>query len=207
MKKKEAGDEKVMFLTAQENKRMSEPMRKAIADVRRLREEREAYSKDLTALQECKAGAMVVSEQLDALRWAHEILEQRFERLKAERDALAAKFSEAVHEIQQKAGFRALLLEQKLAAAAEEGERAQLLLAEVLAQANVEPGAGGPAAALAQAQGASGLAEVRERERECCCCWAPEHAGSSSFPSPHRAHPPSSSSPSLPPLRRRGMLR
>jgi hypothetical protein len=139
MRKKEAGDEKVVFVISAENKRMSDPMRKAIDDVRRLREEREAYRKSLTALQETKAAVLVVSDKLDAVKWEHEILAQRFDRLVAERDALAQKFSAAIHEIQQKAGFKTLLLEQRLAAATEEGETAQLVLADVLVSANVEP--------------------------------------------------------------------
>lgn len=118
---------------------MSEPMRKAIDDVRRLREEREAYRANVVALQETKAAVLVVSDRLDALRWEHEILAQRTERVVAERDALAAKFAEAIHEITQKAGFKSLLLEAKLAAAAEDGERAALILADALAAANVDP--------------------------------------------------------------------
>ena len=48
--------------------------------------------------------------------------------------------------MQQKAGFKTLLLEQKLAVVAEEKERAQMVLGEVLAHANLEPAAAGAAA-------------------------------------------------------------
>jgi len=167
LKKKELGDEKVMAATAEANKRMSDPMRKAIADVKRLREEREAYKLDVVALQECKAAAMVVSDRIEALRWEHEIMGQSYERLVSERDALARKFREAVHEVQQKAGFKTLLLEQKLAVVAEEKERAQMVLGEVLAHANLDParsssgGGGGAAAGAALQRGAEGLAQVR----------------------------------------------
>ena len=143
MRKKEAGDERVMAATAEVNRRMSEPMKKAIADVKRLREEREAYRLDITALQETKAAALVVSDRTEALKWEHEVLTQRYERVCAERDALAQKFRDAVHEIAQKAGFKQLLLEQKLAVVAEEKERAQLVLAEVLGAAIVEGWGGG----------------------------------------------------------------
>ena len=159
-----------MVAIAGENKRMSEPMRTAINDVKRLREEREAYKRDLVALAEAKASALVVSDRVEALRWEHEILAQRTDRLEAERAALAAKFSAAVHEIQQKAGFKQLLLEQKLAAAAEEGERAQMTLAEVLAAANLEGGDAGRATKRAS----QGIEEVSEREGEgVCVCGSP----------------------------------
>ena len=156
LRKKESADEKVLQATAEANKRMSDPMRKAIADVKRLREEREAYRLDLAASLECKAATMVVSDRLDALRWEHEILGQRYERLVAERDALARKFREAVHEVQQKAGFKALLLEQKLAVVAEEREKAQLVLGEVLSQANIDV----PGKAETLRKGAEGLLQV-----------------------------------------------
>ena len=152
-----------MQATAEANKRMSDPMRKAIADVKRLREEREAYRLDVAALQECKAAALVVSDRTDAFRWEHEIMGQRYERLTAERDALARKFREAVHEVQQKAGFKALLLEQKLAVVAEEKEKAQLVLGEVLSHANLDAAARAGVDAAAMKRGAEGLAQVRVR--------------------------------------------
>jgi flagellar biosynthesis regulator FlaF len=143
MRKKEAGDEKVMQATSEANKLMSEPMRKAIEDVKRLRTEREAYQLDIAALQETKAATLVVSDRMEAVKWEHEILTQRLVRLEAERDALAEKFRAAVHEIAQKASFKQQLLEQKLVVVTEERERAALVLGEVLGAANVEGGGGG----------------------------------------------------------------
>ena len=172
MKKKELGDEKVMQATAEANKRMSEPMKKAIADVKRLREEREAYKLDVAALQECKAAALVVSDRLDALRWEHEIMGQRYERLVAERDALARKFREAVQEVQQKAGFKALLLEQKLAVVVEEKEKAQGVLGEVLSAANLAA-VPGMDAASSMRKGAEGLARVRVLGVACLAFFCP----------------------------------
>merc|ERR1711865_1047396 len=46
MKKKEQQDEKMMFEIAQENKRMSEPLKKALQDVKRLRNKLENYKRD-----------------------------------------------------------------------------------------------------------------------------------------------------------------
>lgn len=169
VKRKEASDEKVMATIAAENKRMSEPMRRAIADVARLREERDAYKRDLVALAEAKASALVVQDRLEALRWEHEILAQRTSRLEDDKAALTAKFSAAVHDIQQKAGFKQLLLEQKLAAATEEGERAQMALGEVLANANIEGGAAPVPGAKRMAQG---VAEVRGGGCGGGCCAA-----------------------------------
>jgi len=123
----------------QENKKMSEPMRKAIEEVKRLREEREAYQRDLTELAELKAHVLVVSDRLENLRWEHEILQQRYTNLVAERDALYDRFQTALHDVRQKSGFRSLLLEKRLAAAATEVERQTVTLSEVLVAARLDP--------------------------------------------------------------------
>lgn len=60
LRTKEALHERNMFSIAQENKKMSEPMRKAIDEVKRLKEEREAYRRDLQELAETKAHILVV---------------------------------------------------------------------------------------------------------------------------------------------------
>ena len=80
MKKTEASDEKLMFEIAQENKRMSEPLKQALADVERLHKEREEYERDVQTLQKVKAHLLVGTERLKALQWEHEVLQQRYER-------------------------------------------------------------------------------------------------------------------------------
>jgi len=80
MKKTEASDEKLMFEIAQENKRMSEPLKQALADVERLHQEREEYKQDVQTLQQVKAKLLVGSERLKALQWEHEVLQQRHQR-------------------------------------------------------------------------------------------------------------------------------
>lgn len=88
----EAEHERSMFAIAQENKRMSEPMQKAVEDVRRMTAERDHYRTDLADLEETKAHILVVTERLERLKWENEILEQRYLRLVGERDALYERF-------------------------------------------------------------------------------------------------------------------
>lgn len=85
--------------------------------------------------------------ELKSLRWEHEVLEQRFaqvwntdgsilgfgiihfipclghEQIQKERDDLYSKFVKAIHEVQQKTGFKNLLLEKKLTALADTLEK------------------------------------------------------------------------------------
>jgi chromosome segregation ATPase len=137
LKKKEASDEKVMFAIAQENKKMSEPMRKALDEVRRLREAREVYRKDISQLHETKAEILLIQDRIENLKWEVEILQQRFARVKGERDTLYDRFTAAMHEVRQKAGFRQLLLEERVSSAANHAERQGVLLREVVAAAGV----------------------------------------------------------------------
>merc|ERR1712151_874604 len=73
------------------------------------------------------------------LAWKHEVLEQRFEKCKKERDELYNNFVRAIHEVQQKSGFKNLLLEKKLKALVDTLEKKEAQLNEVLAASNLDP--------------------------------------------------------------------
>jgi uncharacterized small protein (DUF1192 family) len=149
-----------MFAIAQENKKMSEPMRRALDEVRRLRDAREVYRKEIGVLHETKAAILVTQDRLENLKWELEILQQRFNRVKAERDALFERFAAALHEVKQKAGFKQLLLEERAASALQQAELQNGMLRGVMAAAHVGGGAGGGDAAAAQAL----QAQVAERD-------------------------------------------
>ena len=51
------------------------------------------------------------------------MLEQRFSQVQKESDELYSKFVKAIHEVQQKSGFKNLLLEKKLTALADAIEK------------------------------------------------------------------------------------
>merc|ERR1712071_224610 len=73
--------------------------------------------------------------------WKHEVLEQRFEKFNTERKQLHNNLVRAIHEVQQKAGFKNLLLEKKLKALAVTLEKKEAQLNEVLAASNLDPSA------------------------------------------------------------------
>ena len=140
---------------------MSEPMRRALDEVRRLRDAREVYRKEIGVLHETKAAILVTQDRLENLKWELEILQQRFNRVKAERDALFERFAAALHEVKQKAGFKQLLLEERAASALQQAELQNGMLRGVMAAAHVGGGsAGGGDAAAAQAL----QAQVAERD-------------------------------------------
>lgn len=92
MKKKEAQDEKLMFEISQENKRMSEPLKRALLDVERLRKSIQAYQRDRLALRDAKAQLLVLEHEFAALSWEHEVLGQRAAQVQRELDELNAQF-------------------------------------------------------------------------------------------------------------------
>lgn len=75
------------------------------------------------------------------LRWEHEVLEQRFQKLEIERDSLHKNFVSAVQEVVQKANFKKLMLERKVVALADSLEKKDAQLNEILAASNLDPAA------------------------------------------------------------------
>lgn len=139
MKQREAQDERDMHAIAQENRRMSEPLHQAVRDVERLRQELAAYESNKTVLKEAKARLLVMEDSVQAAQWENEVLQHRYAAVVAERDSLYSQFSSAVYQVQQKTGFKNLLLEKRLTALKEALEKKEAQLNEVLASANLAP--------------------------------------------------------------------
>lgn len=64
-----------------------------------------------------------------------------WEQVQAERDELYQKFTKAINEVQQKTGFKNLLLERKLKGLLGVLEKKEVELSEVFAASNLDPGA------------------------------------------------------------------
>ncbi|MCI4379506.1 hypothetical protein PGIGA_G00229170 [Pangasianodon gigas] len=141
MKKKEERLEKEMAEVLQQNKRLTEPLQKATQEVSELQKQLANYNKDKALLAGVKARLKVADKELKDLKWEHEVLEQRFSKVQQERDELYQKFTKAILEVQQKSGFKNLLLERKLEALTDTLEKKEAQLNEVLAASNLEPSA------------------------------------------------------------------
>ncbi|XP_078735854.1 dynein regulatory complex subunit 4 isoform X2 [Lampetra fluviatilis] len=139
MKKKEERLEKEMAETAQQNKRLTEPLQRAREEVAELNRQLANYTKDKTLLASAKARLKVMDQEMQELKWEHEVLIQRFAKVESERDELYRKFVTAVHEVQQKSGFKSLLLERKLVALAHAMEKKEAQLNEVLSASSLDP--------------------------------------------------------------------
>jgi DNA repair exonuclease SbcCD ATPase subunit len=111
MKKKEERNEKAMADITAENKRLSEPLQQALSEGDSLKRELAHYEKDKMSLQNAKARLKVLEEKYKQATWEHEVLEQRFSQVQKERDELYEQFVERIISVQQKTGFKNLVLD------------------------------------------------------------------------------------------------
>ncbi|KAJ3614700.1 hypothetical protein NHX12_018271 [Muraenolepis orangiensis] len=106
------------------NKRLIEPLQRVTADVAELQKQLAHYEKDKALLAGAKARLKVGEQEMKALKWEHEVLEQRF--------------TKAIQEVQQKSGFKNLLLERKLDTLTDSLEKKEAQLNEVLSATNMD---------------------------------------------------------------------
>ncbi|XP_054552822.1 dynein regulatory complex subunit 4 isoform X3 [Talpa occidentalis] len=141
MRKKEDRMEKEMLEVSLQNKRLADPLQRAREEIGELQRKLGSYERDKQILVCTKARLKVTEKELKGLQWEHEVLEQRFLKVQQERDELYRRFVAAVLEVQQKAGFRNLVLEHKLQALGAAVEKKEVQLSEVLAASNLDPAA------------------------------------------------------------------
>ncbi|KAJ7548143.1 hypothetical protein O6H91_08G119900 [Diphasiastrum complanatum] len=80
MKKKEAANEKLMYEIAQENKRLTEPLARALKEVENLRMMLAHYEKDKLSLQQSRLQYSEVLNKFKDLEWKYRLLEESFEK-------------------------------------------------------------------------------------------------------------------------------
>ncbi|NXL61631.1 DRC4 protein, partial [Chordeiles acutipennis] len=139
MKKKENHLEKEKMDVLLENKQLKEPLQQAQEQLSELQKKLAHYDKDKVGLMNTKAHLKVAQKDLKDLQWEREVLEQRFRKVQAERDELYQKFTKSINEVQQKMGFKNLLLERKVDGLLSVLEKKEMELSEVLAASNLDP--------------------------------------------------------------------
>ncbi|KAJ3343775.1 Dynein regulatory complex subunit 4 [Gonapodya sp. JEL0774] len=141
MKKKEERNEKLMSDISLENKRLTEPLQAALAQGDALRRELASYHKDKQSLTAAKTRMKALEEEAKRWRWECEVARQKCARAEGERDGVYGEFVKRVVGVQQKAGLKNMLLEQKLGTLRTSLEKRDLQLTEVLRAGNVDPAA------------------------------------------------------------------
>jgi len=139
MKKKEQGVQKEVSDISRINKKLSKPLQKNRKLVEDLQKKKQIYERDLIRLDETKEELALLEEKNKNFSWDLEILEQKYEKLTEERDELKQRLEDTIYNVQQKTGFKNLILEKKIAAMAQDLEKTESALAEVLASTNLQP--------------------------------------------------------------------
>ncbi|XP_065519987.1 dynein regulatory complex subunit 4 [Lathamus discolor] len=124
-----------------QNKQLNESLQQAQEQIFELEKKLVRYDKDKEALTNAKAHLKITQKEWKDLQWEHEVLEQRFIKVQVERDELYQKFTKAIHEVQQKTGFKNLLLERKLTGLLGILEKKEVELSEVFAASKLDQGA------------------------------------------------------------------
>ncbi|CAK9262711.1 unnamed protein product [Sphagnum jensenii] len=130
MKKKEAANEKLMYEIAQENKRLTEPLTRALREVEELRKQLANYDKDKLLLAGTTNSLKERTRELGSLEWDHQVVQQRCTQVQLEHDEFYAKFESSIFEVQQKCGLQNLLLQRKVQILAEKLEKKEAQLGE-----------------------------------------------------------------------------
>lgn len=139
MKAKGERDEKLMTEIKAENKSLVEPLAKARADVADYEKQLANYAKDKQFLASAKARIKVQAQTISQKEWNLEVLEQRFKQVEEERNQYYEKFQSTIFDVQQKSGFKNLLLEKQLSTLGDKLEKTEAQLNEVLAASNLDP--------------------------------------------------------------------
>uniref|UniRef100_A0A673IU07 Dynein regulatory complex subunit 4 n=1 Tax=Sinocyclocheilus rhinocerous TaxID=307959 RepID=A0A673IU07_9TELE len=138
-KRKEEKRNKEMAEVREEYKELRVSPQKAKEKVAELQKRLANYEKDRSALARTRARLKISESEMEELKWMHEVLEQRFTKVQLERDELYMKFTKVIQEVQQKSGFKNLLLECKLGALNDTLKKKEAQLSEVLSASNLDP--------------------------------------------------------------------
>ncbi|MCO5614785.1 hypothetical protein L7F22_069069 [Adiantum nelumboides] len=133
MKKKEAANEKLMYDIAQENKRLTEPLTRALKEVETLKKQLANYEKDKLSLQQARAALAEHSKMVKNLEFEKGALQQKFGEVTNERDELYKRFENGVFEMQRKSNLKNLLTQRKVQVLEETLEKKDAQIGEVLA--------------------------------------------------------------------------
>ncbi|RNF20202.1 trypanin-like protein [Trypanosoma conorhini] len=150
-KRTEAHNERTMMDVAQRNKKLTEPLAKLQRQKRELEQDLINYASDKEKLREMKTEVRERDQELRTLLWEHEVLSQRFVKLEEDRDIILNKYNKMLQEIQQKAIFRRVLIQNKLELVESQLEGRDARLTELLKRANIDP---------------EGISEIEHRVRD-----------------------------------------
>jgi len=140
MRDREKTNQKRMAVLTQENKDLSEPLKKKLEEQGELEEKLKSYTKDKMALKNLRAHNKQLEEKIGEAKSDYRGTEEKFRKVEKERDDLQRRFQKAVREIQRRAELgKNSVLEKKLEVLQAQFDDKQAELTRVLAAAKLDP--------------------------------------------------------------------
>ena len=139
MKKKEAAVQKEVAEIRRINRALSKPLARNRLLVAQLQKDLHQYRADQSLLAAIQSEISRLEDRMRNTSWDHEVTAQKLINLQEEKQAIEDKLGRTIYEVQQKNGFKNLLLEKKLTAMSQDLEKTESALAEVLASTNLHP--------------------------------------------------------------------
>mmetsp|Transcript_3129 Transcript_3129/g.6121 ORF Transcript_3129/g.6121 Transcript_3129/m.6121 type:complete len:454 (+) Transcript_3129:31-1392(+) len=96
------------------HKKLSLPLRKHRKLAMTLKQDLEQYQKEKVALRESLDHVHGLEEKIKAKKWEQEVLTQKIEEIVAKEEKVKKRLARDISEVQQKEGFKNLLLEKKI---------------------------------------------------------------------------------------------
>ena len=139
MRDEESRKDKKLTEVVEEHKKLIGPYNQAVKNIQILQHKLENYHQDRLSLNTNASNLKTAKNDFKQLAWKHEVLEQRYELAKKERDQIYNNFVKTIHDVQQKTGLKHLLLNKKIKAILDLLEKKEAQFNEVLAASNLDP--------------------------------------------------------------------
>lgn len=114
-----------------ENKRLAQPLQKALDEVREYKRLLENYEKDKISLANTKATLEKERKELEELRWTYDALELRFNKVQTDYNELHQKFMQGILEVQQKTAAKNVLLQKRVQTLTQVSEHREVIISEL----------------------------------------------------------------------------
>jgi len=139
LKRKEAGMAREVNEAKRLNRRLAQPLQEQQALREKLSEELQQYQADKEQLHATLQSLDSLQVNFDSLKWENEVLIQKKGLMDEELSELKYKLHTTAYDVQQKTGFKNLLLERKLETMTQDLEKTESALSEVIAATNLDP--------------------------------------------------------------------
>lgn len=139
LEEKAEANQKLMYEIAQENKRLSGPLKLTLKELSQLQAALKNYNGDKLVLHNVTARLKAADERLKTLKIEHENLLQLYSDTEKERDELYDRFENTVSAVERKTDLKNLVLEKRIEKLNHDYDVKEVQLRDTLAAANIDP--------------------------------------------------------------------